>query len=131
MSEQEKPELGAISWFDLTVEKAEEVKEFYGDVVGWKADAVDMKGYSDYSMNTPDGNCVAGICHARGINKDIPAQWLIYITVADLDRSSARCVELGGTLLVQPRDLGGAGRTCVIRDPAGAVAALFEPADKK
>jgi predicted enzyme related to lactoylglutathione lyase len=39
-----------------------------------------------------------------------------------------RCVELGGTVLAPPRNFGGQGRYCVIRDPAGAAAALFEPA---
>jgi hypothetical protein len=30
-------------------------------------------------------------------------------------------------VLAAPRNFGGQGRYCVIRDPAGAVAALFEP----
>jgi hypothetical protein len=31
-------------------------------------------------------------------------------------------------VLVKPKGMGGYGRFCVIRDPAGAVAALFQPA---
>jgi hypothetical protein len=45
-----------------------------------------------------------------------------------VDSSAARCVELGGTVLAGPRGMGSYGRYCVIRDPAGAVAALFAPA---
>jgi predicted enzyme related to lactoylglutathione lyase len=71
---------------------------------------------------------VAGICHARGSNADLPAQWLATITVEDVDRNAARCAELGGEILAGPRDMGSQGRFCVIRDPAGAVAALFSPA---
>ncbi|MEP7292297.1 MAG: hypothetical protein ABI835_10960, partial [Chloroflexota bacterium] len=52
-------------------------------------------------------------------------QWLIYITVADLDASIAACQQNGGSVIHGPRDVGG-NRFCVIRDPVGAVAGLFE-----
>jgi hypothetical protein len=56
----------------------------------------------------------------------LPAQWLIYIVVEDVDRSAARRRKLGGKVLVAPRPMEG-GRFCVIRDPAGAVCALYRP----
>jgi predicted enzyme related to lactoylglutathione lyase len=69
---------------------------------------------------------VAGICHARGHNADLPPVWLIYITVADLDEAVRQCQQRGGKVRVPPKDMGGQGRYRVIEDPAGAVAALFE-----
>jgi predicted enzyme related to lactoylglutathione lyase len=129
MSDSKKPETGSITWTDLTVKDAEGVLDFYQKVVGWKSDPLDMGGYNDYMMNVPgSGNSVAGICHARGVNAGLPAQWLIYITVENVDKSAAQCLELGGKVLVEPKEMGGHGRYCVIQDPAGAVAALFEPA---
>lgn len=77
--------VGVISWFDLTVENADEVRDFYEKVVGWTSSQVEMGGYSDFNMETPEQKTVAGICHARGENADLPAQWMIYINVADLD----------------------------------------------
>ena len=62
-------------------------------------------------------------------NADLPAQWLVYITVEDLDDSMSNCEERGGKILVAPKDMGTMGRYCVIQDPAGAVAALFEPVE--
>ena len=86
-----------------------------------------MDGYSDFSMAVPEtGETVAGICHARGENAQLPPQWLLYFVVEDVERSAARCVELGGRVLVAPRPLG-AGHFCVIQDPAGAVCALYQP----
>ena len=86
-----------------------------------------MGGYSDYCMNEPQTDkTVAGICHARGQNAKLPAAWLVYINVDDVDKSLAKCVELGGEVVSEIRSYGGQGRYCVIRDPAGAVAALFE-----
>lgn len=123
------PEVGSIGWFDLTVENADEVREFYRRVVGWTETPLDMGGYSDHCMNQPgDGKTVAGICHARGANQGLPAQWLIYIIVADLDESLKQVEEQGGKVLRGARDQGGQGRYAVIQDPAGAVAALYQAA---
>lgn len=128
MSESEKPAIGAITWTDLTVDDAEKVRDFYESVVGWKTFGVDMGGYEDFTMLTPAGDePVSGICHARGSNAGLPAQWLVYITVEDVDQCAARCVEQGGSVVVAPKEMGSHGRYCVIRDPAGAVAALFTP----
>jgi len=103
------------------------VRDFYSEVVGWKHSPVDMGGYSDFNMLTPASDkSTAGICHARGVNERLPPQWLIYITVENIEKSAARCIELGGKLLVQIKGTGGYGRYGVIQDPAGAVAALVE-----
>jgi predicted enzyme related to lactoylglutathione lyase len=72
------------------------------------------------------GEPAAGICHARGGNADLPSQWLIYIVVADATESASICSDNGGKVLVQPRPMGG-GSVCVIEDPGGAVAALWQP----
>lgn len=128
MSDAKQDPPGSILWRDLTVHDAEVVRDFYRRVVGWEAEPVEMGGYADFNMR-PSGSAepVAGVCHARGSNADLPAEWLIYITVADLDRSIAECQASGGEVVVAAKEMGGA-RYCVIRDPAGAVAALYQPA---
>src|SRR5689334_12438889 len=132
MSETDRPEVGTVGWTDLTVPNAEEVRDFYHQVVGWTPQPLDMGGYSDFVMAAPaSGKGVAGVCHARGSNVGLPAQWLIYIVVEDVDQSAARCVELGGKLIAGPKDMGGQGRYCVFQDPAGAVAALWQNARKE
>ena len=113
-----------VAWFDLTSEK---VREFYENVVGWESSPVSMGDYDDYSMLKPsDKNPAAGICHARGENASLPAQWLIYIVVEDIEKSISECLRLGGKVINEPRKLSGYGEICVIQDPAGAVAAFFQ-----
>lgn len=130
MSQANKPAAGSITWADLTVPNAEAIRNFYSEVAGWTFEPVDMGGYSDYSMTSPEnGQPLAGICHARGVNAGLPPQWLIYITVTDLEQSAVRCTALGGKIIAAPQKMGSFGRFCVIQDPAGAVAALFEPAN--
>jgi hypothetical protein len=127
MSESSRASIGSIGWADLTVEDADAVKSFYKEVVGWQTSDLDMGGYSDYCMNEPStGKPVVGICHARGENASLPPQWLIYVTVEDLEKSISKCVELGGEIIAGPRAYGNQGRYCVFRDPSGAVAALYE-----
>jgi predicted enzyme related to lactoylglutathione lyase len=124
----EKASVGSIAWADLTVENAERIRDFYSAVVGWNASGVDMGGYDDFNMNVPGtGTPVAGVCHARGVNANLPPVWLIYVNVEDIEKSIASCVELGGQVISGPKVMGGQGRVCVIRDPAGATLALFEP----
>ena len=116
----------------MTVPDAAKLRDFYAAVTGWRPSEVQMGDYADFCMNDPEsGSAVAGVCHARGENADLPPVWLIYITVANLDDSVARCRKLGGVVLSPPRDMGSYGRMAVIKDPAGAVAALCEaPAGK-
>jgi hypothetical protein len=118
--------IGSITWQDLTIENADQVRDFYSAVVGWEARGEDMGGYSDYHMIPRGGSAsAAGICHSRGISADLPPQWLIYISVESAEKSAARCVELGGKVIVAPRPMG-KDVFCVIQDPAGAVCALYE-----
>lgn len=118
--------IGSITWTDLTVPNAVEVRDFYSEVVGWKAEPFSMGDYDDFIMNMPDGKTAAGICHLKGVNKSFPSQWLIYITVENLDESIRKCREKGGKIIIETKDMGTDGRYCIIEDPAGAVAALFE-----
>jgi hypothetical protein len=125
----EKPAVGTVAWIDLTVDDAEGVKNFYSSVVGWQTSDVDMGDYCDFNMNAPaSGDAVAGVCHKRSSNAELPSKWMIYIIVANVDESAVRCAELGGKVLVEPKEMGSHGRYCVIEDPAGATSALFEPA---
>jgi len=128
MSTLPRPAVGTIGWFDLTVPDAPALRDFYAAVVGWSVSPVDMGGYEDFTMLAADGTPVAGVCCARGTNAGLPAQWLAYVTVADLEQSTGRAVELGGTILRPAAAAGPTGRFAVVRDPAGAVLALFEAA---
>ncbi len=120
-------DIGKIGWFDLTVEDAPAVRDFYARVVGWKPEDVNMGEYSDYNMTMPEsGDPAAGICHARGENADMPSKWMIYITVEDAEKSADTCRDLGGKVLVGPKSMGDS-KICVIEDPNGSVAALYQP----
>ena len=119
------PSIGRIEWMDLSVVDASRVKDFYCAVVGWDSSEVDMGSYSDFNINLPGThNTVAGLCHARGNNANLPSQWLIYVRVENVKESVTKCEKLGGKVLSGPRRMAGSN-FCVIQDPAGAVLALM------
>ena len=118
--------IGKIGWIDMTVDDATGLRDFYKEVVGWDVSETSMGDYSDYTMLSPgDGDAIAGICHSRGSNANLPGGWLIYITVADIEASAAACLNQGGRIIIEPRDLAG-GKLCVIEDPGGATSALYQ-----
>jgi len=118
---------GKIAWTDLSVPDAEGLRDFYSRVVGWSSAPVSMGDYDDFNM-IPSGSeePVAGICHAQGVNADFPPMWIIYIVVEDLEESLAACRDGGGEVLVGPKGMGPGSAYAVIRDPAGAVSALYQ-----
>ena len=112
---------GKLVWLDLTMPDAETVRDFHADVVGWKPEGVDMGGYEDFTIVRGEtGEAVAGICFNRGTNAEIPVGWIPYFEVDDLDAALERARALGAEVVSGPR-----GGFCMIRDPAGAVAALY------
>lgn len=118
---------GSIGWMDLTVADAPGVRDFYHAVAGLEPSGVEMGGYEDFCM-TPHGADapVCGVCHARGSNADLPPVWIPYFIVSDIESSLAACDAGGGTRVTEVKSMG-AAKYCVIRDPAGAVCALYQP----
>lgn len=119
---------GRIAWLDLTVTDAEAARDYYGRVVGWSSEDVPMvdaaQAYVDFAMCDPEGRSVAGVCHARGANRDLPAAWLIYLPVGDLAQSLERVREGGGEVVLAQRGDEGRYAHAVVRDPAGACIGL-------
>ena len=124
------PEVGKIGWIDLTIDDADAVRDFYKAVVGWEVSAFSLGDYDDYCVAPPADaeNPVAGICHRRGPNANVPSQWLMYVTVANLKESMAAAESNGGKVICPERDMGSHGTMCVVQDPAGAVCAIIQPA---
>jgi predicted enzyme related to lactoylglutathione lyase len=118
--------IGEMAWLDLTVANAKEVQGFYQKVIGWQVDVTPMGDHVDYTMKSQvTGDAVSGICHSKGINSDMPAVWLPYFLVANLSDSMLAVRSQGGELLTDIK-FAGKDQYIVIKDPAGAVCALYQ-----
>ena len=127
----EKSNIGTIGWIDLTVPDAVVVREFYQKVVGWDSAPISMGEYDDFCMLPKESDDpVCGVCHAKGSNKEIPPQWMIYIVVEELEKSLQEVKSSGGELVSDIKTITGQGSFCIIKDPAGAMSALYQEEKK-
>jgi uncharacterized protein len=114
---------GRIAWLDLTVADAAATRDFYRQVIGWAVRDVAMKegdvSYADYEMLGDDGAPAAGVCHARGVNADLPPLWLVYLPVGDLAESLRRVRDEGGKVVSETRGGHGHLAYATVQDPAG------------
>lgn len=128
MSDEKQNSVGKVGWVDLTVPDADKIRDFYKEVIGWTSEGLDMQdgdeNYQDYVMSNESGEGVAGICHLRGANADLPPMWLMYVPVADVHASVEKCLALGGEVLKRQLREDGSLYYAIIKDPAGAVMAL-------
>jgi uncharacterized protein len=81
-----------------------------------------------YFIASLDGLGVAGV---RPLVEEVDAFWSTYVCVESADEAAARATQAGGSLAAEPFDVGDAGRTAAIADPAGAVFCVWEPKSHK
>jgi predicted enzyme related to lactoylglutathione lyase len=118
--------IGTIGWHDLTVPNAGAVKDFYVAVLGASVQETSMGDYSDYTLINPQGEAIGGVCHATGKNTGIPPQWLMYVSVKDIDESLRQVTAKGGNIVKPKWSMGDYGAFAIIQDPAGASMALHQ-----
>ena len=121
-------QIGSIISADLTVNNAENIKEFYKEVIGWEPEPFQIKdengSYEDYVMKDSSGTWVGGVCHARGVNLGIPPQWMVYVNVSDIEKSLEKCLALGGKVIKKSMSKEGTIHYAMIQDPSGAILAI-------
>jgi predicted enzyme related to lactoylglutathione lyase len=123
---------GTFCWVDLATTDAEGAKVFYTTLFGWQASDVPAGEAGTYTMCEKDGMAVCALYpmgeEQRG--EGIPPHWQSYVSVADVNESAATATAVGGTVLAEPFDVMEAGRMAVLRDPTGAVFAIWQPKEE-
>lgn len=118
---------GCLSWDELQTRDPDAAVAFYTGLFGWEMARVEQDGNLVYRSIENGGRRNGGIMPMTEHQAGVPPYWLAYFTVPSADATAARASELGGEALVEPFDLpGGPGRIAVIRDPQGAVFAIYE-----
>jgi len=112
---------GALSWNELSSPDTDASADFYRELFGWQISPMEGMAMPYLVITTAAGNSNGGIRPPQG---NEPCYWLVYFGTDDIDASLATSTELGGTTLVGSTDIG-IGKIAVVRDPQGAVFALF------
>ncbi len=121
---------GTFSWADHATADVSAARAFYGGVLGWRTDDVPAGGDGTGPVVARVGDdVVAGVAHATAHLLGTLEQpcWLSYVTVEDAAATLTRAEALGGAVVHAPTDVGSSGRTAVLRDPQGAMLALWQP----
>jgi len=119
-------ESSTFGWNELGTRDTAKAKEFYGAVFGWGADQQDMGEMGTYTAWKVGEEMVGGMFDITGVVPDeVPAHWLIYFMVEDLDASLEKVKEGGGDLRNGPIEIP-IGRFAVVADQFGAVFAVMQ-----
>jgi predicted enzyme related to lactoylglutathione lyase len=121
------PEPGDITWNELNSTDWESAWKFYSELFGWtETEAMDMGPeagtyfmFKDASADSSIGG-MSNMAKAQGL----PAHWLFYVTVADLEAALERVKGNGGKVLNGPMEVPGGDRVAQCMDPQGALFAL-------
>jgi uncharacterized protein len=111
---------------DLAVPDIKAATEFYGSVFGWTfTDTGEEFGH--YQV------CQVGDRVAAGISaldeQDEQAGWTIFLASDDVDGTGKLITENGGSIVVEPFDVGDHGRLLVARDNTGGVFGVWQAGD--
>ena len=123
------PNVGEISWHELTTTDHKVAYDFYQKLFGWdntgEFDMGEMGVYQTYGRN----NQSLGGMFTKPADMPMPPNWLYYIRVSNVDEAAERVKALGGQVLNGPMDVPGGDRIAQCMDPQGAAFAVHSRAD--
>jgi predicted enzyme related to lactoylglutathione lyase len=112
---------GALSWNELASPDLDASGAFYSALFGWTITPFEGSPQPYLTIKNGDRNN-GGI---RELDPGMPPHWLVYFGTAELEAALAKIEELGGSELAGPIDIGMA-KIAIVRDPQGAVFALYD-----
>jgi predicted enzyme related to lactoylglutathione lyase len=115
---------GAFSWFELMTTDIPAAKDFYAKLFGWTTEDMPMEG-GTYTVVKLKDKGVGGIMGMPPDAKGMPPMWGVYVTVDNVDATAKKALEMGGKVIMAPKDIPDVGRFCVIQDPQGATIAVI------
>ncbi len=125
---------GKIIWRDLLTHDLKGSQEFYGSLFGWEFEAVGSNsGFtsdSTYTLIRQNGQLIGGMIDTVALNgRDDISQWVVLMSVDDVDKATSSFAANGGEVMTPPTDLKRRGRLAVVRDAEGALLGLLQTKD--
>lgn len=116
-------ENGTPCWIDYGAADIEAARRFYSAVLDWEYTGGEPE-YGGYLTATTKGEAAAGL--APQMDPSDPPRWTTYFAADDADATAGRIRDAGGTLVVEPMDVGPMGRMVIARDPQGNPFGLWQ-----
>jgi predicted enzyme related to lactoylglutathione lyase len=128
MAEVNAPNPGHFAWIELATTDPAAAKQFYMKLFGWTVNENDMGEMGIYYIFQKKGRDAAAMYRLMPdqVQQGVPPNWLSYVGVTSADDTAAKAQSLGGTALMPPFDVFDHGRMSVLKDPEGAVFAVWQ-----
>jgi predicted enzyme related to lactoylglutathione lyase len=97
-----------------------QAKTFYSELLGWRPELIEAAERTYLALDLGQGPS-GGIVEC-GTDRSL---WLPYVSVPEVDSATDRAEELGGSVLLEPRE-GPAGWRSVVRAPDGGEIAFWQ-----
>jgi len=110
---------GVPCWVETLQPDPAAAHAFYRELFGWQ-----LAGSPEYAVARLGGHDVAGIA-ALGDGPFAPS-WITHVRVRDVHDAVRSATAAGATVALEPMDADPAGRLAGLRDPAGALFAVWE-----
>ncbi len=119
---------GTCCWVELGTTDSQAAKRFYEPLFGWASEESPIGPGETYTIVRRHGLDVGGLYSLRPDQRarGVPAHWMVYLAVADVDAATPRLAALGGTVVAGPFDVGASGRMTIASDPEGAIFSLWQ-----
>lgn len=111
---------GFLIWAEVVTRDLDAVVDFYPKVFGWGATRMEGSDPAYWLFSVGDRLNAGAMAMPAGVPDEVPAHWMVYFEVEDVDAAASRARELGGTVNAAPFDTG-VGRIAVLSDPHGGV----------
>jgi predicted enzyme related to lactoylglutathione lyase len=116
---------GSFVWHELMTTDVGAAKRFYSRLFGWDSTDTEMMPGFTYTMFKRNGTEFGGLMAITPEWGDVKPHWLQYVAVPDVDDAAQQAESLGGQVSVPPHDIP-VGRFAILKDPAGAVFAVYK-----
>jgi predicted enzyme related to lactoylglutathione lyase len=125
---------GKIVWRDLLTNDPAASQKFYGELFDWEFESVGgasgLSSNAAYTLIRHNGVMIGGMIDTLALNgRDDISQWVVLMSVEDIDGAVASFEAAGGAVIAPPTDLARRGTVAVVRDAEGALLGLLQTKD--
>ncbi|MGW5782177.1 VOC family protein [Streptomyces sp. NPDC003863] len=120
-----RPE-GTPVWTDAMFTDLKGAKTFYEDVLGWDFGEASSE-FGNYTQAYKGGKAVAAVVPPMpGQDGEPQSAWCLYFASPDVAATAEKIRGAGGTVLMEPMQVGDFGSMCIAQDPAGVTFGVWQ-----